>query len=174
MNLRVVEANLELARRASSGCESLREGLRGARQGRRRRARREGRRGAGRPDPGDGPVSRDADVLRGHPRADRRGDRVGRDPAGGDGLRVVLERADLRDDRGPDRLEIYAYVDETDIGKIRPGLEVQFAVDSFPEKVFDGTVSAIYPKATIQDNVVYYVTVVSIENPAGRRAASRC
>lgn len=64
------------------------------------------------------------------------------------------------------RLEIYAYVDETDIGKIRPGLEVQFAVDSFPDKVFTGTVSAVYPKATIQDNVVYYVTVVAIENPA--------
>jgi macrolide-specific efflux system membrane fusion protein len=69
------------------------------------------------------------------------------------------------------RLEIYAYVDETDIGKIRPGLEVQFAVDSFPEKVFTGTVSAIYPKATIQDNVVYYVTVVAIENPAAAPGA---
>ncbi len=64
------------------------------------------------------------------------------------------------------RLELYVYVDETDIGKIRPGLEVQFAVDSFPDKAFKGTVSAVYPKATIQDNVVYYVTVVSIENPA--------
>jgi len=64
------------------------------------------------------------------------------------------------------RLELYAYVDETDIGKIRPGLEVKFAVDSYPDKVFTGTVSAVYPKATIQDNVVYYVTVVAIENPA--------
>lgn len=64
------------------------------------------------------------------------------------------------------RLEIYVYVDETDIGRIRPGLEAQFAVDSYPDRVFSGTVSAIYPKATIQDNVVYYVTVVSIENPA--------
>jgi len=64
------------------------------------------------------------------------------------------------------RLEIYAYVDETDIGKIRPGLEVRFTVDSFPDRVFTGAVSAIYPKATIQDNVVYYVTVVSMENPA--------
>lgn len=64
------------------------------------------------------------------------------------------------------RLELYAYVDETDIGRIRPGLDVRFTVDSFPDKVFAGTVSAIYPKATIQDNVVYYVTVVSIENPA--------
>ncbi len=66
------------------------------------------------------------------------------------------------------RLEIYAYVDETDIGKITPGLEATFAVDSFPDKDFKGKVTAIYPKATIQDNVVYYITVISIENPEGK------
>ena len=66
------------------------------------------------------------------------------------------------------RLEVYAYVDETDIGKIKPGLEATFSVDSFPETEFKGGVSAIYPKATIQDNVVYYITVIAIENPAGK------
>lgn len=66
------------------------------------------------------------------------------------------------------RLEIYAYVDETDIGKIKPGLDATFTVDSFPDKDFKGKVTAIYPKATIQDNVVYYVTVISIENPEGK------
>lgn len=66
------------------------------------------------------------------------------------------------------RLEIYAYVDETDIGKIKPGLEATFTVDSFPEKDFNGKVSAIYPKATIQDNVVYYITIITIENPEGK------
>lgn len=66
------------------------------------------------------------------------------------------------------RLEIYAYVDETDIGKIKPGIEATFTVDSFPEKDFKGKVTAIYPKATIQDNVVYYITIISIENPEGK------
>jgi len=66
------------------------------------------------------------------------------------------------------RLEIYAYVDETDIGKIKPGLEATFTVDSFPDKDFKGKVTAIYPKATLQDNVVYYITVISIENPEGK------
>jgi len=66
------------------------------------------------------------------------------------------------------RLEIYAYVDETDIGKIIPGIEATFTVDSFPDKDFKGKVTAIYPKATIQDNVVYYITVISIENPEGK------
>jgi macrolide-specific efflux system membrane fusion protein len=66
------------------------------------------------------------------------------------------------------RLEIYAYVDETDIGKIKPGLAATFTVDSFPEKDFSGQVSAIYPKATIQDNVVYYVTLITIDNSEGK------
>jgi len=66
------------------------------------------------------------------------------------------------------RLEVYAYVDETDIGKIKPGLEATFTVDSFPDKDFKGKVSAVYPKATIQDNVVYYITIISIENPEGK------
>jgi len=66
------------------------------------------------------------------------------------------------------RLEIYAYVDETDIGKIKPGLEATFTVDSFPDRYFKGKVTAIYPKATIQDNVVYYITVISIENLEGK------
>jgi len=65
------------------------------------------------------------------------------------------------------RLEIYAYVDETDIGKIKPELEATFTVDSFPEKDFNGKVTAVYPKATTQDNVVYYITIISIENPVG-------
>ena len=62
------------------------------------------------------------------------------------------------------RLEVYAYVDETDIGKVSPGLEASFTVDSLPAQDFKGKVSAIYPKATIQDNVVYYLTIISIEN----------
>jgi len=66
------------------------------------------------------------------------------------------------------RLEVYAYVDETDIGKIKPGGEASFSVDSFPETEFSGKVSAIYPKATVQDNVIYYITVITIDNPAGK------
>ena len=66
------------------------------------------------------------------------------------------------------RLQVDAYVDETDIGKIKPGLEATFTVDSFPEKDFKGSVAAVYPKATIQDNVVYYITIISIENPEGK------
>ncbi len=60
------------------------------------------------------------------------------------------------------RLQVDAYVDEVDIGKIQPGQEALFTVDTFPSREFKGRVSAIYPKAVIQDNVVNYDVVVEI------------
>jgi macrolide-specific efflux system membrane fusion protein len=62
------------------------------------------------------------------------------------------------------RLEVQVYVDETDIGKIFTGQEVTFAVDTYADTDFKGKVTAIYPKAVIQDNVVNYIVVVEIED----------
>lgn len=61
-----------------------------------------------------------------------------------------------------DRLQIDAYVDEVDIGRVRPGQEALFTVDTFPSREFKGKVNAIYPKAVIQDNLVNYDVVVDI------------
>jgi HlyD family secretion protein len=66
------------------------------------------------------------------------------------------------------RLEVWAYVDETDIGRIRVGLPARFTVDTYGEYEFAGQVTAIYPKAEIRDNVVNYVTVVRFEPPRDR------
>jgi macrolide-specific efflux system membrane fusion protein len=60
------------------------------------------------------------------------------------------------------RLEVQTFVDETDIGRIRRGLETAFTVDTYPDTDFLGTVTAIYPKAVIQDNVVNYIVTVGI------------
>lgn len=62
------------------------------------------------------------------------------------------------------RLEVWAYVDENDIGNIRTGQEAVFTVASYPGAEFKGKVTSIYPSATIQDNVVYYITTVSVDN----------
>lgn len=67
-----------------------------------------------------------------------------------------------------DRLEVQAYVDETDIGRIREGQEARFSVDSYPAEEFQGEVTAIYPKAVIQDNVVNYVVTVRITDRKGQ------
>lgn len=61
------------------------------------------------------------------------------------------------------RLEVWAYVDETDIGRIKPGQNVDFTVDTYPGNEFGGTVTAIYPQAEIQNNVVNYVTIIKIQ-----------
>jgi len=62
------------------------------------------------------------------------------------------------------RLEVYAFVDETDIGKIADGQSASFTVDTYPETDFYGEVTAIYPKAEIVDNVVNYIVTIRITN----------
>lgn len=54
---------------------------------------------------------------------------------------------------------------EADIGRIRPGQEVRFTVDAFPEKNFTGTVQQIRLNPTTQQNVVTYNVRVSLSNP---------
>jgi len=61
-----------------------------------------------------------------------------------------------------DRLQVDAFVDEVDIGKVAPGQKAVFTVDAFPACEFTGKVVAIYPKAVIQENVVNYDVVVEI------------
>jgi HlyD family secretion protein len=66
------------------------------------------------------------------------------------------------------RLEVWAYVDETDIGRIRVGQQARFTVDTYGDDEFEGRVTAVYPKAEIRDNVVNYVTLVRFEPPRDR------
>jgi HlyD family secretion protein len=68
----------------------------------------------------------------------------------------------------PSRLEVWAYVDETDIGRIREGQEARFTVDTYGDHEFDGRVTAVHPQAEIRDNVVNYVTVVRFPPPRDR------
>lgn len=58
------------------------------------------------------------------------------------------------------RLEVWAYVDETDIGRIRVGQKATFTVDTYGDDPFPGVVTAIYPQAQIRDNVVDYIAVI--------------
>jgi RND family efflux transporter MFP subunit len=63
-----------------------------------------------------------------------------------------------------ERLEVWAYVDETDIGRIEVGQTARFTVDTYAEAEFTGVVSAIRPQAEVQDAVVNYVTVIQIDS----------
>jgi macrolide-specific efflux system membrane fusion protein len=65
------------------------------------------------------------------------------------------------------QLQVDALVDETDIGRVEVGQSATFTVDSYPDEEFEGTITAIYPKAIIDQNVVNYDVVVTIANPRG-------
>ncbi|HYE51085.1 MAG TPA: efflux RND transporter periplasmic adaptor subunit [Azospirillaceae bacterium] len=67
----------------------------------------------------------------------------------------------------PARLEVQAYVDEADIGRIRVGQPVTFQVEAFRGRHLPGVVRAVQPRAVPVNNVVTYVVVVAIgEAPA--------
>lgn len=65
-------------------------------------------------------------------------------------------------------MQIDVTVDEADVGQIRPGQTVNFSVDAFPERHFVGRVTQVRLNASVQQNVVTYDVVVSVDNPDGR------
>src|SRR5205814_10081008 len=65
------------------------------------------------------------------------------------------------------RLEVKAYVDENDIGRVRLGLPATVAVDSFPDRRFTGRVTKVAAASTVKDNVVTYETTIAIDRPGG-------
>lgn len=67
-----------------------------------------------------------------------------------------------------DRLEVAAYVDEMDVGRVRPEQKATFTVDAFSDAEFTGKITAVYPRAVIQSNVVNYITTIAIEDSKGR------
>lgn len=62
----------------------------------------------------------------------------------------------------PTKLEVYLYVDETDIGIVKVGSEVQYYVDAYPGKWFYGKINTIHPQPVLEGNIVYYLAVVKV------------
>ena len=62
------------------------------------------------------------------------------------------------------RVQIWASVNEADIGRIQKGQKATFTVDTFPNTTFVGEVSQIRLNATMTQNVVTYTVVVTTEN----------
>lgn len=67
-----------------------------------------------------------------------------------------------------EEMEIWATVDEADIGRIRPGQEVPFTVASYPGETLNGRVKEIRLAAQTVSNVVTYTVVVTVPNAGGR------
>lgn len=74
---------------------------------------------------------------------------------------VLLQMANL------DTVQIRSLVDETDIGKIQPGLDVTITVDAYPNRPFRGQVLKIEPMAETAQNVTMFPVLVHIANTDG-------
>ena len=81
-----------------------------------------------------------------------------RDVAGGSPL---MQMADLSE------VQIRALIDETDIGKIRPGMPATVSVAAYPNQPFPGVVVKVEPQAVVEQNVTMFAVLVSIDNRDG-------
>ena len=66
------------------------------------------------------------------------------------------------------RMQVWASVNEADIGHIHVGMPVQFTVDAYPGQTFRGSVTQIRMNATMTQNVVTYTVVVTTDNSDGK------
>jgi len=82
--------------------------------------------------------------------------------------RKVLSLADLSS------VDLKIFVDETEIGKVKPGQRVEVKVDTFPEKAYEGRVAYISPEAEFTPKVIQthkervklvYLVKITVPNP---------
>ncbi len=82
--------------------------------------------------------------------------------------REVISLADLS------RIDLKVFVDETQIGKIRPGQKVEVKIDTFPDKKYDGFVSYVSPEGEFTPKIIQtrkervklvYLVKISLANP---------
>lgn len=71
---------------------------------------------------------------------------------------LLLTMADLG------RVRVRARVDETDIGKLSPGMRADVTVASFPGRRFVGTIEKIEPQAIVEQNVTLFPVMISLPN----------
>ena len=82
--------------------------------------------------------------------------------------REVITISDLQ------RVDLKIFVEETIIGKVKPGQKVEVTVDTFPGKMYHGTVSFVSPEGEFTPKIIQtqkervklvYLVKVSIPNP---------
>lgn len=62
------------------------------------------------------------------------------------------------------RMQVNASVDEADIGGVRPGQDVTFRVDAYPDETFRGKLDQVRLQPITNQNVVTYNTIITVEN----------
>src|SRR5688572_3588010 len=62
-------------------------------------------------------------------------------------------------------MQVETSIDEAEVGRIQVGQAATFTVDSFPGRVFNGTVSQMRKAALVVQNVVTYTAIIATSNP---------
>ncbi len=62
------------------------------------------------------------------------------------------------------KIEIYANVDEADVGRVKDGQEVTFSVTAFPAREFTGKVKTVRLGSQTLQNVVIYTAIIEVPN----------
>ena len=81
-----------------------------------------------------------------------------RDVAGGT---LLMRMADLS------RMRVRAFVDETDIGKLRAGMRALVIPAAYPERALAGEVLKIEPQSITEQNVTMFPVLVRVDNSEG-------
>jgi multidrug efflux pump subunit AcrA (membrane-fusion protein) len=80
----------------------------------------------------------------------------------GETIVTGLQVANLVTVIDPTLLEMWIYVDETDVGKAKTGQSVEYYVDTYPDRIFHGTIHRLNPEPVVKDNIVYYLAIVQV------------
>ena len=71
---------------------------------------------------------------------------------------VLMRMADLTE------VQVRMLVDETDIGRLQPGLPADITVEAYPNRTFRGAVLKIEPQAVVEQNVTMFAVLTRISN----------
>ncbi len=62
------------------------------------------------------------------------------------------------------QMELSVSIDEADVGRTKEGQRATFTVDAYPDRTFESTVRALRNVPTIEQNVVTYEAVLTVDN----------
>jgi HlyD family secretion protein len=62
------------------------------------------------------------------------------------------------------KIEVWANVDEADVGRLKPGQPVSFTVNAYPTRTFEGAMRMVRLGAQTVQNVVTYTGVITVQN----------
>lgn len=63
------------------------------------------------------------------------------------------------------KMQVYANVDEADIGQVKIDQKAYFTVDAYPKELFNGVIKQIRLQPSIIQNVVNYTVIIDVPNP---------